>query len=286
MRRSDLSDAIRRFQLRLVPWLRFLGNRRHYTFLDEEGLRARRRSETVFIFGSGSSLNELSAEEWKAIAEHDTFGFNWFVHERFVRCDFHLVRGIPDTDVDPEVWRPQLAEYFELIRANPRFARTVFLVHGGFRAINGNRAVGYGLLPRESPVFRWRTNMRSDLPSRSFDAGLVHGHSTLQECINAAYLIGWKRIVLAGVDLYDRRYFWMAQDETRSVDARRGAVASDSHSRAQSGMVGDLGRWKEWLAAEGVALTVLNPRSLLAAVLPVADRAERVRGYPSEPCRP
>lgn len=271
MRRGKLAHARRSFTVRLGPWLRFIVNRRRYEFLDEAGLRARRRSETVVVFGSGSSLNGLSADAWEAISRHDTFGFNWFVHQHFVRCDFHLVRGIPDTDVDPDVWRPQLAQYFELIRANPRFARTVFLVHGGFRAINGNRAIGYGLLPYENPVFRWRTNRDSDLPSRSFAGGLVHGHSTLQECINAAYLLGWTRIVLAGVDLYDRRYFWLSPHETRSVDLRRGAVASDVHSRAESGIVAALARWREWLEAEGVALTVLNPRSLLAEALPVAS---------------
>jgi hypothetical protein len=67
-------------------------------------LRARRRTETVF--GSGASLNEIAAGDWAEIARHDTFGFNWFVHERFVRREFRLIRGIPDTDRDAAVWRP------------------------------------------------------------------------------------------------------------------------------------------------------------------------------------
>lgn len=272
MRRSELEEAVRLFPLRLGPWLRFLANRHAYRYVGEAELRARRRSDTVFVFGSGASLNTLSTEDWADIACHDTFGFNWFVHERFVRCDFHLIRGIPDTDRDPTVWRPQLEEYFGLIRTNPCFAETVFLVHGGFRAINGNRALGYRLLPPDRPVFRWRTNVRDELPSRSLRNGLVHGHSTLQECVNAAYLLGWKHIVLAGVDLYDRRYFWLKDDETRSVDVRRGAVATDSHARAGSGIVETLGRWRQSLAAEGVELSVLNARSLLSETLPVSHR--------------
>jgi hypothetical protein len=272
MRRSEMVETVRLFPLRLGPWLRFVANRNAYSYLDEASLRGRRRSDTVFVFGSGASLNELSAEDWEEIARHDTFGFNWFVHEQFVRCDFHLIRGIPDTDLDPRVWRPQLEEYFGLIRTNPCFADTVLLVHGGFRAINGNRAIGYRLLPTDRPLFRWRTNVRDELPSRSFGDGLVHGHSTLQECINAAYLLGWKQIVLAGVDLYDRRYFWLAPDATRSVDIRRRAVASDAHARATSGLVEMLGQWRRWLENEDVRLTVLNPRSLLAAVLPVFAR--------------
>jgi hypothetical protein len=266
--------AIRRSAVRLGPWLRFLARGRAYHYLGEAELRSHRRSDTVFIMGSGASLNEITADEWLAISEHDTFGFNWFVHQHFVRCDFQLIRGIPDTDLDPAVWRPQLEEYFGLIRVNPCFAQTVFLVHGGFRAINGNRALGYRLLPSGSAVFRWRSNVRDALPSRSFRRGLVHGQSTLQECINAAFLLGWRRIVLTGVDLYDRRYFWLKPEEARSIDIARHTTSSSPHSRATSGMVEELGVWRHWLAGEGCELLVWNARSLLASALPVFARAE------------
>jgi hypothetical protein len=269
MRRSDVATAVRLFPYRIGPWLRFRLNRGRYRFLDEDGVRTQRRSDTLFVFGSGWSLNELRRDEWDAIAEHDTLGFNWFVHQRFVRCDFHLIRGIPDNDLKRSVWRPQLDEYFAAIRGSPRFAETVFLVQTGFRAINGNRAIGLRYLPERNPVFLWRTNVHDELPSRSFANGLVHGHSTLNECINFGFLGGWKRIVLAGVDLYDRRYFWLDADETRSVDLERGAGVDDPHSRAGAGIVEALGAWGRWLAHEDVELSVLNPRSLLAARLPV-----------------
>ena len=87
--------------------------------------------------------------------------------------------------------------------------------------------------------------------------------------MNFAYLIGWKRIVLAGVDLYDRRYFWLDRDTPRSVDVGRGAGVDDTHDRLGSGIVAELARWAAFLADEGVELSVLNPRSLLADVLPV-----------------
>jgi hypothetical protein len=269
MRRGDLATALRLFPYRIGPWLRFELNRGRYRLLDEAEVRLSRRSDTVFIFGSGWSLTELGTQDWKAIAEHDTLGFNWFVNQRFVRCDFHLIRGIPDSDLTRSVWRRQLAQYFTAIGSNPHFSDTVFLVQTGFRALNGNRAIGLRLLPERNPVFLWRTNMRDELPSRTFADGLVHGHSTLNECINFAFLAGWKRVVLAGVDLYDRRYFWLDPEETRSVDLGRGANAEDPHDRAGAGIVEALGIWARWLAGEGVELSVLNPRSLLAAELPV-----------------
>ncbi len=271
MRRSELGQAIRLFPVRFGPWISFLLHRGTYRRLTEAELLRTRRGDTVFVFGSGASLNDLTPEQKVAIEKHDTLGFNWFVHQRFVRCDYHLIRGIADTDLDPAVWRPQLDEYFSMIRTNPYFAATVFLVHSGFRAINGNRAIGNGYLPKQNPVFLWKTNVRDELPSRSFATGLVHGYSTLQECINFAFVGGWKRIVLVGVDLYDRRYFWLNPDETRSVDLRRGAAAGDAHTQAAAGMVEALGRWGRWLAREGVELSVANRRSLLADVLPVSE---------------
>jgi|SRR5581483_5047725 len=274
MRSDDVAANLRLLPVRLGPWLRFLVNRRRYRYVDEAELRARRRSDTVFIFGSGASLNDMTSDDWAAIAQHDTFGFNWWVHQRFVRTDFHLIRGIPDTDLDRRVWRPQVAEYFRLLRESPCFSETVFLVHTGFRAVNGNRAIGYRYLPSSNPVFLWRTSMRVGEPSRSFAEGLIHGQSTIQESINAAYLLGWSRIVLAGVDLYDRRYFWLPEGETRSMDARRGATATQEHIQATMGLVDKLGRWRDWLAAEGRQLLVLNPKSLLASKLPVYDLVE------------
>jgi hypothetical protein len=280
LRRELLREDLAVARLRVPPWLAALRGARSYRLLDEEELRATRRSDTVFVFGSGWSLNEISDVEWRAIERCDTFGFNWFVHQRFVRCDYHLIREIPDDDRDAAVWRAQLAQYFDLLRTNPLFADTVYLVHGGFRAINGNRTIGYGYLPPGSRVFRWRSNKLADLPTTSFRRGLTHGHSTLQECVNFAFLLGWRRIVLTGVDLYDRRYFWLPRDETRSIDVRRGASSAEEHARAASGMVESLGRWRGWLGERGVELSVHNPLSLLAGRLPVWQGTSAGGGRP------
>ena len=256
-------------QVRLGPWIRFQLNRRYYRITSEEELRASRRSDTVFIFGSGASINDLTEADCRHFERHDTLGFNWFVYQRIVRCDYHLIRGIPDSDLDANIWKPQLQQYFNLIRASPYYKDTVFLVQTGFRAVNGNRAIGLRLLPDTNRVYLWRTLARERDPSPSLELGLSHSHSTLDECVNFAFLLGWKVIVLVGVDLYDRRYFWLEADETRSVDMRRGASFDQEHHRANSGMIENLGRWARMFEERGGKLFVYNPRSLLAATLPV-----------------
>ena len=42
--------------------------------------------------------------------------------------------------------------------------------------------------------------------------GLRHVGGTLSDAVNAAACLGWTHIVLAGVDLYDSRYFWLGAE--------------------------------------------------------------------------
>ena len=56
--------------------------------------------------------------------------------------------------------------------------------------------------------------------SRSFNSGIVHGFGSVISVVNIAYLMGWKHIVLVGIDLYDHRYFYLPPNETRAVEKR------------------------------------------------------------------
>ncbi|HUQ86847.1 MAG TPA: hypothetical protein VM096_04755 [Vicinamibacterales bacterium] len=254
----------------LRAWVGFLSNKHHYELLTEAQLRDSRRSDTVFIFGSGGSLNDISASEWRAIEAHDTFGFNWFVHQQFVRSDFHVVREIGEW----QDWRSDIRRYFDLINSNPRFANTRFLVQTGLGGVNGNRAIWLRLLPRLRRVFLFRSHRGSRLPSTSLADGVAHTEGTLSDCINLAALLGWRHIVLCGVDLYNRQYFWLPSGEPRHGDS----TTVGPHNTAIGGIVDSVGAWREFYARQGVSLYVYNPKSLLAQVLPVWQRpAETIR---------
>ena len=78
--------------------------------------------------------------------------------------------------------------------------------------------------------------------------------------------MGWKHIVLVGVDLYDRRYFWLPPNETRLIDSVRNFTFDDP---AKDGKVESIGKWKTIFEQHGVNLYVYNPKSLLTDVLPL-----------------
>ena len=106
--------------------------------------------------------------------------------------------------------------------------------------------------------------------------------------MNCAYVLGWRRIVLVGVDLYDSRYFFLPADKTLGVDPVtgrttavganqwRGNRSSQPHNTVQIGIVDVMKSWRSILAGDGVELYVYNPRSLLADVLPVYGDAHRI----------
>jgi hypothetical protein len=265
----------------LDSWARDRVNRRRYGSLTESGARAARRSERVFIFGSGASLNDISEQEWESIAEHDTFGFNAFYNQEWVRVDFHLIRGGTYGALFPAARAEELRE---AVDGNERYAETIFVLQDDYLGHYANFVVGRGYLPRRQRLFRYRTLFGVGPPSRSFADGIRHAPGTLVDAVNVAYCLGWKEIVLVGVDLYDSRYFWLPADQTLTPDAEgknvvagsvnsaRGNAAHDPHNTLRGGIVELMVEWRRQLDADGVSLSVYNPRSLLAGTLPVFER--------------
>ncbi len=175
-------------------------HRSAYPTLDFAELAATGTSHTVFVFGSGRSLLDIQPEEWERIAEHNTVGFSQFQEQQFVRVDYHLISEALD-----------LERYAQLFRENPRYSTTLFGVQEGWLAHVGNELVGRQLLPEGARLFRFRRTLRGrySAPTTSFADGLVHGWNSSISTTNFALLMGWKRIVLTGIDLYDREYFYL-----------------------------------------------------------------------------
>jgi len=279
-----LRDRLRSLPVEAEAWLGDRSDRARYPTLDESQLRRRSRSETCFIFGSGQSLDEITAAEWQAISRHNTMAFNYFMRSRFVRVDIHLVGEIVSPDgAAPSVWRPFIREYGTLIEENPFYADTILGVQEGLRAYQSNRLVSSGVLRPGRELFRYRRIGRGEqrAPSAALSDGLVHGAGTLVGCVNLAVILGFREIVLAGVDLYDRRYFGGHTELSMySASDSDALAATDRFDQGQSEaphltantMVRYLDDWRSRLAARGTTLSVYNPRSLLAQVLPVKDR--------------
>ncbi|MBI3506483.1 MAG: hypothetical protein HY059_16720 [Proteobacteria bacterium] len=283
MRGERLVRLFDAFPDRAHGWLVNAFGRSGTVPVGEAELRARRRSDTIYIFGSGYSLSQLTRAEWGEIERHDTMGMSYFVIQKAVRVDYHLVRELGLTSHDnsqrKNVWRAAFAAYAGILRDNPRFRDTVFVVQAGWTAFAGNRLVGLGYLPKGSRLFRYRNGLRGlHPPATGFSQGLTHGPATVTDCVNFAAVAGWRHIVLAGIDLYDRRYFWhapggdfypLAGITDRGGGEYAGEGDLDARHRTSRPMLDWAALWRAELEKQGISLEVLNPKSLLAGVLPV-----------------
>lgn len=259
-------------------WLRERTGRHAYTTIDEDTARASRKSDTVFVFGSGASLNGISPAEWAAFRTHDVFGFNAFYHQRWVPVDFHLLR----VGIYGELkWRPFAEEVSAILAGHPCYASTTFVMQSEFLAQFCNQLLGYRLLPPGARVLRFHTRRGDGPPSRRLADGVRHMTGTLSDTVNVCYALGWTHIVLVGIDLYDSQYFYLPPETTVGLDAQSGLLVpsefntfrgiryDQAHSTARHGVVALMQEWRTAFNRSGVELSVYNPKSLLAEVLPV-----------------
>jgi hypothetical protein len=202
--------------------------------------------------------------------------------EPWVPVDFHLLRGGLYGELR---WRGYAQEVVDAIRGNPQYRNTVFVMQEEFLAQFTNQLIGYRLLPSVRGVLRYPTaRSAGTLPPREIAQGLRHMAGTLSDAVNCAFCLGWRHIVLAGIDLYDSRYFWLPPDQTPTVDRAAATVSAaavnalggnrfdDRHYTTRNGVVELMAEWRRYFEADGVTLMVYNPRSLLAAVMPVYPR--------------
>src|SRR5262249_37604909 len=161
-------------------------------------------------------------------------------------------------------------EFTGVLNANPHCEQTIFLVQGEYFAQFCNQLIGYRYLKPGSRIFRYTTARADGPPTRSFDEGIRHTVGTLCDAVNAAACLGWRHIVLVGVDLYDSRYFWLGADETYGLDESTGRLVpakvnlrghgpTDRHNTARNGVVDLMGEWQHDLRARGISMSVYNP---------------------------
>ena len=241
-------------------WFADLKGRSFYKEATEFDLHEKRKSDTVFICGTGYSITSIPPEKWRVIEKHDVLSFRCFPKQKFVKVGFHVIGEIDDIE-----------EYADDINKNPMYDQSIFLVQEGFRARKANHLIGEKKLRISAPLFRFKRKDRGIMAplSKNFSAGVVHGFGSVCEAINVAYIIGWKRIVLVGIDLYDHRHFYHPPDKLRDVE--KSGIILDEPYTTSAGIVELVGMWSEALASEGREIFIHNRHSLLSKILPIFE---------------
>jgi len=188
-------------------------------------LSQHKSSDTVFILGSGSSINQITDAQWKVIAQHDTIGFNfWPVHSFVPRIFvFESVvesRSKPIFDALLDLLHSRADAYANTIKIvtelkRPGMKQLVTELSGSFRE---NLYLGYTF----PVVARSEEQLASGLkflsakgyfePSDQMGRLFKYGGSVIG-MISLALRMNYRRIVLCGIDLGDQNYFYQDADK-------------------------------------------------------------------------
>ncbi|SHI30633.1 hypothetical protein SAMN04487911_10147 [Arenibacter nanhaiticus] len=167
----------------------------------------KKKSDTVFIFGSGESINELTEKEWNIIKKHNLIGLNYsFVHP--IVPDYFLMEMIPFKEMQDYFCEYTKDKYAKV----DMFFQFKHILKSGFDLNKyefKNKAFVHipHLLPTIYPeILEYYFNDLIKSKGLSL-AHLVHHNSHVGCAVMFAQALGYKRIVLLGIDLNGGDYF-------------------------------------------------------------------------------
>lgn len=181
-------------------------------------------SETIFVLGSAWSINDISEERWRVIGRHDTFGMNFWPAHPFIPglLSFEIM-AYRDHPVAYDAFLQLLERRYEA------YANTVKIVTEvrplGSRqmlfelpeGIKKNLYVGFSMpvVARNEEELRagirYMRSIGAFRPCTNAPWLFKYGGSVIA-MMTLAVRMGYKRIVLCGVDLNKQDYFYQHRE--------------------------------------------------------------------------
>ena len=188
--------------------------------LEKLRLSPLKTSDTVFILGSGWSINEISAQHWNTMATHNTIGFNFWPVHPFVPHIFVFENLCASTQTDLyRAFHAIIARRAEQYRDTVKIATEPHpqserqLLHELPHAFRQNLYVGYTAPVTARSNAELESGMHYLRSTGVFQPGdrvrwlFKYGGSAVA-MLSLAVRMNYKRIVLCGIDFGKQDYFY------------------------------------------------------------------------------
>ena len=183
-------------------------------------------SSTLFILGSGSSINDVTEEQFAHIKVHQSIGVNfWFFHD-FVpnlfsfdagQVDKNLPRGVEETlsSLGQLLARTEITSsapsvlYLRPLNLDRKFLMPIPTSLECRSWVSGRA----NLIAEDYPTLEWdlKILLRSFFLGSTPPSVLPDNGSSIVRMVFLGLAQGFREIVLVGVDLDDRPHFWNSQ---------------------------------------------------------------------------
>lgn len=250
-----------------------------YHFIDFTKIRQYiKDSDTVVIYGTGRSILNITEEQWKELKNYNSISIGSFAqYNKFINIDINHFREIGSYNFiykDSRIanWE-EMINYAKNINHTAYFSNCIHLFQSGIPANASNRFIYSELLEYGTKYSNYKSTRKHKNKLIEKETVLSHLNGSLGEAINLAYQLKWKNIILAGIDLKDRRYFYLNESETSIWDICRNKKASNKHNMAESTLK-NIQNIQDQLKRNGINLYIVNKNSLLADILPTYDFKE------------
>lgn len=190
--------------------------------IEDINLSKFKKGEKIFLLGCGASVNDLTLKDWEYISNYDSIGWNsWHVHEFvptyyfFEMGDhddryYHFIRLLEEK-AEEYTGVSFVCRYKNLYNIPnpfidlPQKVRDNLYLSAPYYLKGRTRYLIYRLL------LIWRKFV-FDKPKKNLGQ-IIHLRGTLSDVVSFSVLAGYREIVLVGIDMNNKRYFWEEDPE-------------------------------------------------------------------------
>lgn len=213
-----------------VKWLRRYARKKRLQTIDQLDVKAYKQSDTVFILGSGASINELTTSDWEKVRAADSIGFNYFlVHDHVPTYYFYETPySSLYFDFFVKTWNTKSA----LHKTLPLIVQYAHYYKRGY-SLKGlkhdSQHTFFNIPHRYSTLNKSKLSkiLQRELSGKAGSCDfsrIIHHRGSVSYLIAFAYLAGYKNIVLLGIDMNNHNYFYEEKQEENPLYAELLAV--------------------------------------------------------------
>lgn len=203
--------------------------------LSREELLSCKKSDTIVIYGSGSSINELKDKDHNILSNFDSIGFNWFCFSD-IPTTFYVIREQANHKTRRSKEETQKVLY-NIMNSNV-YSQSVLIVHNMekhptyitnyAKKKNLDKFTNSGIVVTDVKLSNNKMGIKIWHKRDIINYGIIHGKCTLNGVLHFCRWMDYKNVIFAGIDLYDSKYFWL-KNKTRYTIKRRRKKNTQKH---------------------------------------------------------
>jgi hypothetical protein len=214
--RNNYRDRHVTYPTQLVRW--FKNRHLQFRIISFEEAREFKKSDTIFILGSGLSIMDITPAQWSFIKKHDTFGINFSFLLDFVPTFHQQEYGHIGW------WLKDI--FIEVLSKRDSYNKAVWFISSADNKRGLHPRYTPELLPanpicciyKHPPAIKWE----SDRPftKETFQKSIVY-RASLSRVLYLVLQMQYKHIVLLGVDLETPAHFYDDMEEMKEFAEKR-----------------------------------------------------------------